>query len=99
VRDDDFNLAEIASHVDGLVLMNYDEHFPEPARGPSHRRDWFTENLAAAVKTVPKDKIICAIANYGYDWTQNVKRAGWQRGGESLGAGGVVGGERFGGGY
>jgi len=75
VRDDDFNLAEIASHVDGLVLMNYDEHFPGANAGPIASQDWFTENLAAAVKTVPKDKIICAIANYGYDWTEGVKSA------------------------
>jgi len=38
VRDDDFNLAEIASRVDGVVLMNYDEHFPAPRRDPSPRR-------------------------------------------------------------
>ncbi len=73
VRDDDFNLALIASHVDGIVLMNYDEHFPGAKAGPIASQDWFTENVAAAVRTIPKEKLLCAIANYGYDWTENVK--------------------------
>ena len=75
VRDDDFNLTEIASHVDGVVLMNYDEHFPGGKAGPIASQDWFSANVAAAVKVIPKEKIICAIANYGYDWMENVKSA------------------------
>ena len=75
VHNDDFDFKLIASHVDGVVLMNYDEHFPGDKAGPIASQDWFTGNLSEAVKEIPKDKIICAIANYGYDWAENVKSA------------------------
>jgi peptidoglycan-N-acetylglucosamine deacetylase len=72
-RNEDFDYAQIAPHVDGVVLMNYDEHFPGGTPGAIASQDWFTENLAAAEKVIPKDKIICAIGNYGYDWAQKSK--------------------------
>jgi cellulose synthase/poly-beta-1,6-N-acetylglucosamine synthase-like glycosyltransferase/peptidoglycan/xylan/chitin deacetylase (PgdA/CDA1 family) len=51
--------------------MNYDEHYPSPGTaGPVASQDWFTENLAAAKKVIPQDKLISAIGNYGYDWVQ-----------------------------
>ena len=31
-------------------------------------QDWFVKNLQDALKVIPKEKIICAVANYGYDW-------------------------------
>jgi cellulose synthase/poly-beta-1,6-N-acetylglucosamine synthase-like glycosyltransferase/peptidoglycan/xylan/chitin deacetylase (PgdA/CDA1 family) len=37
-------------------------------------QDWFTKNLTQAKKIIPADKLICAIANYGYDWAQRPKR-------------------------
>ena len=37
-------------------------------------QDWFTDNLKAAIKVVPKDKLISAIGNYGYDWVHKPKR-------------------------
>jgi len=75
VRNEDFNYAAIARNVDGVVLMNYDEHYPYPGKpGPVASQDWFTENIATAKKTVPQDKLICAIANYGYDWAQRPRK-------------------------
>ncbi len=74
-RNEDFDYAQIAPRVDGVVLMNYDEHFPGGIPGAIASQDWFTANLAAAVKVIPKDKLICAIGNYGYDWAQKSKNA------------------------
>ena len=55
--------------------MNYDEHYPSPGMpGPVASQDWFTDNLKAAIKVVPKDKLISAIGNYGYDWVHKPKR-------------------------
>src|SRR5207247_960088 len=31
---------------------------------------WFEDNLRAAAERIPKDKLICAIANSGYDWAE-----------------------------
>ena len=69
VDDDDFDLKAISGMSDGLLLMNYDQHQTESAPGPIASQDWFIENLKRVLKTVSKDKIICAIGSYGYDWT------------------------------
>ncbi len=55
--------------ADGLILMNYDQHYPGGAPGAIAGQDWFTKNLTEALKVIPREKIICAIGNYGYDWT------------------------------
>ncbi len=68
VADDDFNLKYIADHSDGLLLMNYDEHQTESGPGPIASQDWFVNNLKNVMKLVPKEKIICSIGSYGYDW-------------------------------
>jgi cellulose synthase/poly-beta-1,6-N-acetylglucosamine synthase-like glycosyltransferase/peptidoglycan/xylan/chitin deacetylase (PgdA/CDA1 family) len=67
-HNSEFNYAAISAPADGVVLMNYDEHYPGAASGPVASEDWFTDNLKFAVKSIPRGKIICAIANYGYDW-------------------------------
>jgi cellulose synthase/poly-beta-1,6-N-acetylglucosamine synthase-like glycosyltransferase/peptidoglycan/xylan/chitin deacetylase (PgdA/CDA1 family)/spore germination protein YaaH len=73
-RNEDFDYAAVATRVDGVVLMNYDEHFPGGTPGPVASQDWFVENLTAAQQAVPQDKLICAIGNYGYDWVHRPKR-------------------------
>jgi peptidoglycan-N-acetylglucosamine deacetylase len=73
-RNQEYDYAALASHVDGVVLMNYDEHYPAPGlAGPVASQDWFIDNLKAAIKVIPKDKLISAIGNYGYDWVQKPK--------------------------
>jgi peptidoglycan-N-acetylglucosamine deacetylase len=68
VGDDDWDLKFMADHSDGLLLMNYDEHETDSAPGPIASQDWFIDNLKNVLKIVPKEKIICALGNYGYDW-------------------------------
>ncbi|HEU4635761.1 MAG TPA: glycosyltransferase [Edaphobacter sp.] len=68
-RDPDFDLKFLADHSDGLLVMNYDEHETGSEPGPIASQDWFVENLKNILKVVPKEKVICAIAAYGYDWT------------------------------
>ncbi len=69
VADDDFDMKFLADHSDGLLLMNYDEHQTDSEPGPIASQDWFIDNLKALLKVVPKEKIICSIGSYGYDWT------------------------------
>ncbi len=73
-HNEDFNYRAIASLVDGAVLMNYDEHYPEGIPGPVASQDWFVANLTAASKVIPREKLICAIGNYGYDWVHKPSR-------------------------
>ncbi|ABF39402.1 polysaccharide deacetylase [Candidatus Koribacter versatilis Ellin345] len=68
-KNTDFNYEAVAKNSDGLILMNYDEHYPGGPAGAVASQDWFVENLKFAVKHVPREKIICAISNYGYEWT------------------------------
>jgi peptidoglycan-N-acetylglucosamine deacetylase len=73
-RNTDYNYAAVAAPADGVVLMNYDEHYPSPGlAGPVASQDWFTDNLRAAVKVIPQEKLISAIGNYGYDWVKKPK--------------------------
>ena len=65
----DFDYPYMSKLADGLILMNYDQHYPGGPPGAIAGQDWFTQNLAKAVKVIPREKIICAIGNYGYDWT------------------------------
>ena len=68
VNDRTFDYAGIAKFSDGLILMNYDQHYPGGEPGAVAGQDWFLKNLQDALKVIPKEKIICAVGNYGYDW-------------------------------
>jgi cellulose synthase/poly-beta-1,6-N-acetylglucosamine synthase-like glycosyltransferase/spore germination protein YaaH/peptidoglycan/xylan/chitin deacetylase (PgdA/CDA1 family) len=72
-HNEEFDYSAIAAPADGVVVMNYDEHYPGASSGPVASQDWFVENLNFAVKVIPREKIICAIANYGYDWVLKPK--------------------------
>ena len=69
VGDDDWDLAFISQHSDGVLLMNYDQHQTESGPGPIASQDWFVDNLKNVLKVVPKEKLICSLGSYGYDWT------------------------------
>ncbi len=69
VEDPDWDLKFIADNSDGLLLMNYDQHQDGSEPGPIASQDWFVNNLKTVLKTVPKEKIICSLGSYGYDWT------------------------------
>jgi len=70
----EFDYAAIARPADGVVIMNYDEHYPGAPSGPVASEDWFVDNLKFAVNVIPRGKLICAIANYGYDWVLKPKQ-------------------------
>ena len=77
VNDKEFDYKSIAAVSDGLILMNYDQHYPGGNPGPVAGQDWFTKNLQEAIKVIPKEKIVLAVANYGYDWA---KKPGQKKG-------------------
>jgi peptidoglycan-N-acetylglucosamine deacetylase len=72
VGDDDYDLKYMADHSDGLLLMNYDQHQTGSGPGPIAAQDWFVQNLKDVLKIVPKEKVICSIGSYGYDWTTTI---------------------------
>jgi cellulose synthase/poly-beta-1,6-N-acetylglucosamine synthase-like glycosyltransferase/peptidoglycan/xylan/chitin deacetylase (PgdA/CDA1 family)/spore germination protein YaaH len=72
-HNEDFDYAVVSAAADGVVVMNYDENTPDRVAGPVASQEWFTRNLSLAQKVIPRDKLICAIGNYGYDWAQKPK--------------------------
>ncbi|HEX4286734.1 MAG TPA: glycosyltransferase [Terracidiphilus sp.] len=75
VGTDDATLKALAANSDGIVLMNYDQHESTSEPGPIASQDWFIGNLKRVLKSVPKEKLICALSNYGYDWTLSIPAA------------------------
>ena len=72
VASSDADFTRIATNSDGIILMNYDQHQTTSDPGPIASQEWFVGNLTRVLKIVPKEKLICAVANYGYDWTLSI---------------------------
>jgi peptidoglycan-N-acetylglucosamine deacetylase len=68
-------MKQLAANSDGIILMNYDQHEIESDPGPIAAQNWFIGNLQHVLKVVPKEKLICAIGNYGYDWEMSIPPA------------------------
>ncbi|HUS20366.1 MAG TPA: glycosyltransferase [Terriglobales bacterium] len=69
VDNKDFDLKALSRSADALMLMNYDEHHANGKPGPVASQEYFTRYLREALTVVPREKLICAIGNYGYEWT------------------------------
>src|ERR1700761_7607934 len=74
VSTSDEEFVELAKNTDGILLMNYDQHEETGEPGPIASQDWFENNLKRVLKVVPKQKLICAIGNYGYNWSMSLAR-------------------------
>ncbi len=80
VSTDDQVIAALGKTTDGIILMNYDEHETGSEPGPVASQDWFEGNLRRVLKLVPKEKIICAMGQYGFDWTEQLPETGATKG-------------------
>ena len=65
-------LKSVSENSDAIILMNYDQHETSGDPGPIAGQDWFVANLSRVLKSVPLNKIICAVGNYGYDWEMSI---------------------------
>jgi cellulose synthase/poly-beta-1,6-N-acetylglucosamine synthase-like glycosyltransferase/peptidoglycan/xylan/chitin deacetylase (PgdA/CDA1 family)/spore germination protein YaaH len=72
--DASYDYHGLAERSDAIILMNYDLHWPTSAPGPIVAHDWYLHNLEAALKMVPKEKLVMGIANYAYNWPDKSKR-------------------------
>lgn len=75
-HNQDFDYAYVAGHADGVILMAYDQHFPGGPAGPVAAQSWFTDNLNSALQVMPREKIIVAVGNYGYEWSSDPQHPG-----------------------
>ncbi len=69
-------LKALAANTDAVILMNYDQHEDSSEPGPIAAQDWFDANLQRMVQTIPRQKIICGLGNYGYDWSVPLPQKG-----------------------
>lgn len=71
--DPEWHLRDFAKVADKLFVMDYDEHDPTGAPGPIASQAWFVNSLKNDIAQVGADKVIVAIGNYAYDWTEGAK--------------------------
>jgi cellulose synthase/poly-beta-1,6-N-acetylglucosamine synthase-like glycosyltransferase/peptidoglycan/xylan/chitin deacetylase (PgdA/CDA1 family)/spore germination protein YaaH len=69
-------LKSLGVNSDGVILMNYDQHEDTSDAGPVASQDWFEGNLRRLLRVIPKQKIICGLGNYGYDWSVPLPQKG-----------------------
>ena len=55
-HSNEYDYPAIAAAADGVVLMNYDEHYPGATSGPVASQDWFLQNLKFAETVILKEK-------------------------------------------
>jgi len=75
-HNQDYDYAYVAGRADGVILMAYDQHYPGGPAGPVAAQSWFADNLGSALQMMPREKIIVAVGNYGYEWTSDPKHPG-----------------------
>jgi len=64
-----YDYAALASIVDKVILMTYDNHGAWSGPGPVADIRWVENNLKYALKFIPSNKLYLGIAAYGYDWS------------------------------
>jgi len=69
----DYNIKELANYNDYIFLMAYDEYNSSSEPGPICSQKWIEAALDEAVKKIDPQKLILAIAGYGYDWPKGSK--------------------------
>jgi cellulose synthase/poly-beta-1,6-N-acetylglucosamine synthase-like glycosyltransferase/peptidoglycan/xylan/chitin deacetylase (PgdA/CDA1 family)/spore germination protein YaaH len=67
--DNEYDYRFYAGVNDFVVLMDYDQHWEASAPGPVASQDWFFRTVQDRLQSIPPNKLVIALANYGYDWT------------------------------
>jgi cellulose synthase/poly-beta-1,6-N-acetylglucosamine synthase-like glycosyltransferase/spore germination protein YaaH/peptidoglycan/xylan/chitin deacetylase (PgdA/CDA1 family) len=66
---------ELAAVCDFVVVMAYDEHGSSSQPGPIASMTWYRDTLRNSLRSIPREKLVMGIANYGYDWKEGEKWA------------------------
>ena len=73
--DNDYDYQAYAKQVDYVIIMSYDEHWSTGQPGAIASQDWFDSVVDKRLADIPKEKLIFAIGNYGYDWPEKSGQA------------------------
>ena len=64
----DYNFKELSAFNDFVILMAYDQFSDGTGPGPICHQKWIEGAVDDAIKKIPTDKLILAVAGFGYDW-------------------------------
>jgi cellulose synthase/poly-beta-1,6-N-acetylglucosamine synthase-like glycosyltransferase/peptidoglycan/xylan/chitin deacetylase (PgdA/CDA1 family)/spore germination protein YaaH len=67
-EDERWPLAALARVADKVIFMAYDQHWEGGTPGPIAPQGWFVQQVAAAKRAVPADRLVVALGSYAYDW-------------------------------
>ncbi len=67
----DYNFKELSAFNDYVILMAYDQFSDGTGPGPICHQKWIEGAVDDAIKKVPTEKLILAVAGFGYDWKLN----------------------------
>ena len=76
IDDNDIPYTALASVVDKLIVMGYDEHWSNANPGPIAGLGRYQDGITHILTQVPdKSKLVMAVGNYGYDWSTGVQQS------------------------
>jgi cellulose synthase/poly-beta-1,6-N-acetylglucosamine synthase-like glycosyltransferase/spore germination protein YaaH/peptidoglycan/xylan/chitin deacetylase (PgdA/CDA1 family) len=64
----DYNFKELSAYNNYVILMAYDQFSDGTGPGPICHQKWIEGAVDDAIKKIPADKLILALAGFGYDW-------------------------------
>ncbi|WP_156445719.1 polysaccharide deacetylase family protein, partial [Sphingomonas sp. CCH9-F2] len=67
-EDEAWPLAAFGQVADRVIFMAYDQHWEGGTPGPIAAQDWFVTQVEAALRVIPRDKLVVALGSYAYDW-------------------------------
>ncbi len=74
-NDPAYDLKTLGAVNDYLVVMVYDERAASSAPGPVASGRWFEAELGRLARSVPLEKTVIGVGNYGYDWGAGSREA------------------------
>ncbi len=69
--NEDYNYKELSRYNDYVIVMAYDQNSETTEPGPIAHQKWIEGAIDDAAKKIPYNKIILALAGFGYDWKMN----------------------------
>jgi len=66
--NEDYNVLALQKYNDYIFVMAYDQHSEESNAGDVSHQQWVEEQLDKICAKIPAEKVILALACYGYDW-------------------------------
>lgn len=66
-----YDYPALGGETDAVVVMAYDHHYDGGPPGAVAPLPWVEQNLAFALRHIPKQRIYLGVAGYGYDWSAN----------------------------